>query len=106
MMEANAGLRGMEALKNLPHPQQAVILAMLGGARQKDAAKEAGVTPRAVRYWQNEPQFREAMRAGREALLSETATRLQGLAEQAVDTLRVVMKSRRSRGYEKVAAAK
>src|SRR5688572_15100461 len=82
------------------------VAALLGGATQAYAAKVANVTDRTVRNWQRLPEFREALRAGQQALADETLALLHAGAREAIAALQRVFKDREEPAAARVRAAK
>ena|SRR5271170_862152 len=71
--------------------QEAAILALLSSRGTEEAARTAGVSPRALYRWMKEPAFDAAYRAARRAAFSQSVGRLQQASSAAVSTLLKVM---------------
>ncbi len=68
-----------------------VIEALGSGKNQKDAALNAGLSPRTVARWLETPEFRVRVSAYREQILETQASRLGVVMSEAVDTLSELM---------------
>ena len=79
--------------KPLTHKQTAAIAVLLAQPTIADAARVARVSERTLRNWLALPAFRAAFRAAGRQLLESTIGRMQGLAGEALDTLRRNLKS-------------
>ncbi len=64
-----------------------LVLALAQGRTQADAAAFAGVSERTVRRRLLEPEFNRRIRAERDQLVKDTASRLTSLYPKAVDAL-------------------
>ena len=71
--------------------QEAAILALLTSRNVEEAARTAGVSPRALYRWMKEPAFDAAYRAARRAAFGQSVGRLQQASSAAVSTLLKVM---------------
>jgi transposase-like protein len=71
--------------------QEAAVLALLSSKNVEDAARAAGITPRTLYRWLNEPDFDAAYRAARRQAYGQSISRLQQGATAAATTLLKVM---------------
>lgn len=85
----------MKRTYGLSSEQEAVLLAMLSGKSQKEAAEAGGVAPETVSRWLAEPigVFRDAYSARRSALWKFQESRLRTLGEKAVSVVERAMDS-------------
>jgi transposase-like protein len=82
----------MSALKpKITAKQEAAIVALLSSKNVEEAARVAGVTPRTLYRWMNEPDFDAASRAARRQAYGQSISRLQQGATAAATTLLKVM---------------
>jgi hypothetical protein len=77
--------------KKLGPKQEAAILSLLSQRNFEEAARAAGITPRTLYRWMEEPDFRAAYRNARRAAFSQSVARLQQMSAAAVSTLGNVM---------------
>ena len=91
---------------DLTPAQIQAVAALLGGATQFRAAEAAGVCERTIRNWQAQTEFRDALRAGRRALLEQSMHLLHQAAHRAIRTLCEVMDDQNARPYERASAAR
>src|SRR5450755_4070536 len=85
--------------------QEAAILALLSSRNVEEAARTAGVSPRALYRWMNEAAFDAAYRAARRAAFAQSVGRLQQASSAAVSTLLKVMVDPGTPASTKVRAA-
>jgi hypothetical protein len=85
--------------------QEAAILALLSSRNVEEAARTAGVSPRALYRWMKEPEFDRAYRAARRAAFAQSVVRLQQASSAAVSTLLKVMVDPGTPASTKVRAA-
>ena len=85
--------------------QEAAILALLSSRNVEEAARTAGVSPRALYRWMKEPAFDAAYRAARRAAFAQSVGRLQQASSAAVSTLLKVMVDPGTPASTKVRAA-
>jgi len=71
--------------------QEAAILALLSSKNVEESARVAGVTPRTLYRWLNEPEFAAAYRAARRQAYGQSISRLQQGSTAAATTLLKVM---------------
>jgi hypothetical protein len=95
-----AGIR-----KKLGPKQEGAILALLSSRNVEEAARTAGVSPRALYRWMKEPAFDAAYRAARRAAFGQSVGRLQQASAAAVSTLLKVMVDPGTPASTKVRAA-
>ena len=82
----------MSGLKPQIDPkQEAAILALLSSKNVEESARVAGVTPRTLYRWLNEPKFAAAYRAARRQAYGQSISRLQQGSTAAATTLLKVM---------------
>ena len=72
--------------------QQKAIAALLAGLSMEAAAQAASVNVTTIYRWFDEPIFKAAHDAGRRQLAELAMSKLQGLADQAVDVVAGLMK--------------
>jgi transposase-like protein len=89
----------------LGRKQEAAVLALLSTKNVEEAARVAGVTPRTLYRWQNEPEFDAAYRAAKRAAYRQAIARLHHLTSAAVSTLGKVMLEAGTPASTKVRAA-
>ena len=77
--------------EKLGRKKEAALLALLESRSVEEAALAAGVTPRTVYRWLNEPEFAAAYREARRALVSQANARLQQAAGAAAATILKLM---------------
>lgn len=68
--------------------REAAIAALLSEPTLEAAAQKAGIAPRTLRYWLDDPGFLREFRDARRAVVEGALARLQQAAGEAVDTLR------------------
>jgi hypothetical protein len=85
--------------------QEGAILALLSSRNVEEAARAAGVSPRALYRWMKEPAFDAAYRAARRAAFGQAVGRLQQASAAAVSTLLKVMVDPATPASTKVRAA-
>ena len=73
--------------------QQKALSALLAGQTMEAAAIAAGVHFTTLYRWLDEPAFESAYAAGRRQLAELAMSKLQGLADAAVDVVAELMKS-------------
>ena len=66
---------------------EAAVAALLTQRNIEEAAKTAGVSPRTLRRWQQEPEFDAAYRKARRDAFGQSVARLQQVSGAAVTTL-------------------
>lgn len=71
--------------------QEAAVLALLSSKNVEEAAHAAGVTPRTLYRWMNEPDFDAAYRTARRQAYGQSISRLQQGSTAAATTLLRVM---------------
>jgi transposase-like protein len=71
--------------------REAAILALLTARSIEDAARTAGVPPRTLHRWLQEPEFDAAYRKARRAAYGQATARLQQATSAAVSTLLKIM---------------
>jgi hypothetical protein len=85
--------------------QTRAIEALLSGCSRAEAAVAAGVTPRALRKWFNDPTFCAALTRASDQTLSDATHRLTGTFDQAVAVLTQIMNNPQARDYDRLRAA-
>ena len=85
--------------------QEAALLALLSSRNVEEAARTAGVSPRALYRWMKEPAFNEAYRAARRAAFGQTVARLQYASSAAASVLLKVLADPATPPSTKVRAA-
>jgi transposase-like protein len=88
-----AELSGPDDLPELTPAQEKAVAAMLTAGSLEEAARLAGVDVSTLRRWRRLPQFRIALRAGKEQLLGATMNELRELAPLAVAGLKKILLS-------------
>jgi hypothetical protein len=74
-------------------PKQSLALtALLQGATQAHAARQAGCSERSIRGWLKEPAFFEALQEARAGLWLETTLRAEDTARQAINTVQQMIR--------------
>ena len=71
--------------------QRRAVQALAGGTSYEAAAREAGVSARALYSWRREEWFQAALRETQDALLAEAPGGLRAATAAVVTTLRAVM---------------
>jgi hypothetical protein len=71
--------------------QHKAITALLTGANCPDVARQIGVNERTVQRWQQQPAFKAELDRQRRQLAEQALASLQGLAADAVATLRALL---------------
>lgn len=71
--------------------QHNAIVALLEQPTVERAAESAGVSPKTLYRWMEEPGFRGALSTAEEEVLDETTRRLMQLSSQAIGALENVM---------------
>src|SRR3974390_3168833 len=94
-----------EDAKRLGAKKEAAILALLSQRNVEEAARVAGVTPRTLYRWLQEPDFNAAYRNARRAAFSQSIARLQQMSTAAVSTLGKVMVDSNAPAASRVRAA-
>lgn len=92
--------------QNLSGKQEQALIALLTEATVEAVAVKAGVTPRTLYRWLNDPPFVGAYRAARRQAVQHATGRLQQAASEAVTTLRDVMTDTTAPAPARVNAAK
>jgi hypothetical protein len=64
-----------------------VIAALLAGHTQEEAARAAGISLNTLNRWMGWPEFKQAYRQARQAVIEHAVARLSGLASAAVACL-------------------
>jgi transposase len=82
-------------MSNLSPKKVKVIAALLAGKSQAAAAQHAGVAERTVHHWVVDPDFKAEYDRQRTLLAEQALASLQGLATEAVETLRSLLQSER-----------
>jgi hypothetical protein len=72
----------------LPRLKEKSVAAVLTAPTLEDAARQAGVCLNTLKKWLALPEFRDALRQGRQAIYEGAVSRLQAASNEAVDTLR------------------
>jgi transposase-like protein len=85
--------------------QEAALLALLSSRNVEEAARTAGVSPRALFRWMKEPAFNTAYRAARRAAFGQTVARLQYASGAAASVLLKVLADPATPASTKVRAA-
>lgn len=67
--------------------QQKALTALLTTNTVKEAAKQAGISPESIYRYLRDPRFLKEYRSHRNTLMEATVGRIQGAADQAVQTL-------------------
>ena len=84
----------MNQEKSITTQQEAVILALLAGSTQKEAAEAAGVAPETVSRWvNNDAVFIAEMNSRRQDLWRAHRDALRGLVAQAVEVVGDLLES-------------
>ena len=88
----------MDQEKSITPQQEAVILALLMGKTQKEAAEDAGVAPETVNRWlKRDPVFVATMNARRQELWEAHREMLRALVGEAVAVMGNLLKSENER---------
>ena len=81
------------------------IIALLTARNTEEAAKIAGVSPKTLLRWQNEPAFDKAYRKARREAFGQGTARLQQASSAAVSTVLKVMVDQHTAASTKLRAA-
>jgi hypothetical protein len=76
--------------------RESAIVSMLAHPTIGDAARAVGISEKALRNWSSRPDFVESVRLLRQQILSQGVTRLTALVSDAVETLRLALKSKKA----------
>ena len=87
LQEAERTAQAAMALGGLDPRRQTVILAILEGKTKTAAAKEAGVSREAVRLWEHEEPFKEALARGQAEIAASRMGRLRRSLDLAISRL-------------------
>lgn len=82
----------MQDLEQLTPKQQKAIAALLAGLSMEAAAQAASVNATTIYRWLDDPIFKAAHDTGRRQLAELAMSKLQGLADQAVDAIAGLMR--------------
>lgn len=74
--------------EKLSRKQDLAISALLSCDKVADAAEQAGVSEKTLYRWMQEPEFKAAYRAARQAVLQASIGALQAASSEGVATLR------------------
>lgn len=83
----NTQQNGSDAVLDVTDKQRAVIMAMVSGMTQVDAAAAVDVDPSTVSKWQHVPDFVAALNVARRDAYTAGMTRLTRLQDIALDVL-------------------
>jgi DNA-binding transcriptional MerR regulator len=89
----------------LGRKMEQAILALLTARNTEEAAKIAGVSPKTLLRWQNEPAFDKAYRKARREAFGQGTARLQQASSAAVSTVLKVMVDQHTAASTKLRAA-
>ncbi len=92
--------------QNLSGKQECALTALLTEPTVEAVAVKAGITPRTLYRWLNDPPFVAAYREARRQAVQRATGRLQQAASDAVTTLRDVMTDATAPAPARVNAAK
>jgi DNA-binding NarL/FixJ family response regulator len=92
------------AQNDTPAGEEELILALAGGATEREAAERAGVDEQTVHRRLADADFRRAVNQARDRMFDAARGRLAGLASKATETLQRLMES--DRPSEALGAAK
>lgn len=76
-----------EKKENLTPQQEKAVVALVTSPSLETAAKVVGVTVRTLHRWKQEPDFVQALRTARTAIMESTTNRLRTASTSAVETL-------------------
>lgn len=93
-------------MQELAENQLAALDALLDGSTVTFAAECAGVSPRTVHRWLQEPEFQTERRNRRRAVLLHYITDLQPAIRESVATLRAVLADTEAPASARVSAAR
>jgi Helix-turn-helix domain len=85
--------------------KEAAVLALLSSRNVEEAARVAGVSPRALYRWMKEPEFDSAYRDAKRAAFSQSIARLHQMSSAAVSTLGKIMVDANAPASTRVRAA-
>jgi len=88
-----AELSGSADFPELTQAQEKAVAAMLSAGSLEEAARVAGCDVSSLRRWRRLPQFRIALRAGKEQMMAGTMNELRQLAPLAVAGLKRILES-------------
>ncbi len=89
----------------LGRKMEQAILALLTARNTEEAAKSAGVSPKTLLRWQNEPVFDKAYRKARRDAFGQGAARLQQASGAAVTSILKIMVDQHAPPSTKLRAA-
>jgi DNA-binding transcriptional MerR regulator len=89
----------------LGRKMEQAILALLTARNTEEAAKIAGVSPKTLLRWQNEPAFDKAYRKARRDAFGQGTARLQQASGAAVSTVLKIMLDQNAAASTKLRAA-
>lgn len=94
------------AKKHLAAKQLRAVQCLLTERNTKEAATKAGVSEATIHRWLSEPAFDAAFRQARSSLLERALTSLQASTQEAVETLKTIMKDQAAPTSSRVRAAR
>jgi len=89
----------------LGRKMEQAILALLTARNTEEAAKIAGVSPKTLLRWQNEPAFDKAYRKARKNAFGQGTARLQQASGAAVSSILKIMVDQHAAASTKLRAA-